>query len=170
MLCVVGSRFPTPPLFSLFLLTVSRERAAALSRMDRQTGRKFFCFFSEKRIDILIIAYYNNTTLRASQHAPVAQLDRVFGYEPKGRGFESLLAYHVGASFVSLAPTFFKVRARSRRCSDAPLIFSALNISIFSMSSLSIRGVSLRARAYFHAAFPGCSVPTSPCSGCPSPF
>ena len=26
------------------------------------------------------------------QHAPVAQLDRVFGYEPKGQGFESLLA------------------------------------------------------------------------------
>ena len=26
-------------------------------------------------------------------YAPVAQLDRVFGYEPKGRGFESLLAY-----------------------------------------------------------------------------
>lgn len=25
-------------------------------------------------------------------YAPVAQLDRVFGYEPKGRGFESLLA------------------------------------------------------------------------------
>ena len=25
-------------------------------------------------------------------NAPVAQLDRVFGYEPKGRGFESLLA------------------------------------------------------------------------------
>ncbi len=24
--------------------------------------------------------------------APVAQLDRVFGYEPKGQGFESLLA------------------------------------------------------------------------------
>ncbi len=30
-------------------------------------------------------------------YAPVAQLDRVFGYEPKGRGFESLLAYHVKA-------------------------------------------------------------------------
>ncbi len=27
-------------------------------------------------------------------YAPVAQLDRVFGYEPKGRGFESLPAYH----------------------------------------------------------------------------
>ena len=25
---------------------------------------------------------------------PVAQLDRVFGYEPKGRGFESLQARH----------------------------------------------------------------------------
>ena len=25
--------------------------------------------------------------------APIAQLDRVFGYEPKGRGFESLLAH-----------------------------------------------------------------------------
>ncbi len=27
------------------------------------------------------------------QNAPIAQLDRVFGYEPKGRGFESLSAY-----------------------------------------------------------------------------
>ena len=32
-------------------------------------------------------------------NAPVAQLDRVFGYEPKGRGFESLLAYQVKESF-----------------------------------------------------------------------
>ena len=28
-------------------------------------------------------------------YAPVAQLDRVFGYEPKGRGFESLQARHL---------------------------------------------------------------------------
>ena len=27
-------------------------------------------------------------------YAPVAQLDRVTGYEPVGRGFESLPAYH----------------------------------------------------------------------------
>ena len=26
--------------------------------------------------------------------APVAQLDRVFGYEPKGRAFESLRVHH----------------------------------------------------------------------------
>ena len=28
-------------------------------------------------------------------YAPVAQLDRVTGYEPVGRGFESLPAHHV---------------------------------------------------------------------------
>ena len=26
---------------------------------------------------------------------PLAQLDRVFGYEPKGQGFESLRAHHI---------------------------------------------------------------------------
>ena len=30
--------------------------------------------------------------------ALVAQLDRVFGYEPKGRGFESLRAHHLSGS------------------------------------------------------------------------
>ena len=36
----------------------------------------------------------NNVLKRTTiKCAPVAQLDRVFGYEPKGRGFESLLAY-----------------------------------------------------------------------------
>jgi hypothetical protein len=30
-------------------------------------------------------------------NAPVAQLDRVFGYEPKGREFESLRAHHLTA-------------------------------------------------------------------------
>lgn len=28
-------------------------------------------------------------------YALVAQLDRAFGYEPRGRGFESLRAYHL---------------------------------------------------------------------------
>ena len=34
---------------------------------------------------------------------PVAQPDRVFGYEPKGQGFESLTARHNKVSFVSSA-------------------------------------------------------------------
>ena len=32
--------------------------------------------------------------LKICIHALVAQLDRVFGYEPKGQGFESLRAHH----------------------------------------------------------------------------
>ena len=31
-------------------------------------------------------------------HALVAQLDRVFGYEPKGQGFESLRAHHISGN------------------------------------------------------------------------
>ena len=30
-------------------------------------------------------------------HAPVAQLDRVLGYEPRGRAFESLRAHQIPA-------------------------------------------------------------------------
>ena len=54
------------------------------------------------------------------QYAGVAQLDRVTGYEPVGRGFESLHPYHVGASYISLAPTFFK----SQSALIAPLLLS----------------------------------------------
>lgn len=31
--------------------------------------------------------------------APIAQLDRAFDYESKGRGFESLLAYQINRLF-----------------------------------------------------------------------
>ena len=39
-------------------------------------------------------------------YAPVAQLDRVFGYEPKGRGFESLRACQVGAGYINACSDF----------------------------------------------------------------
>ena len=35
--------------------------------------------------------------------APVAQLDRVFGYEPKGREFESLRAHHTAIRIAPVA-------------------------------------------------------------------
>ena len=35
-------------------------------------------------------------------NALVAQLDRVFGYEPKGRGFESLRAHHIVGKWLNL--------------------------------------------------------------------
>ena len=38
---------------------------------------------------------------RLNGYAAVAQLDRVFGYEPKGRGFESLQPYQKGNCFGS---------------------------------------------------------------------
>ena len=34
--------------------------------------------------------------------ALVAQLDRVFGYEPKGQGFESLRAHHIIGKWLNL--------------------------------------------------------------------
>ena len=34
----------------------------------------------------------------SSEYALLAQLDRVFGYEPKGQGFESLAARHLECS------------------------------------------------------------------------
>ena len=41
-------------------------------------------------------------------YAPVAQLDRVTGYEPVGQGFESLPAYHMSTlTLIELAWTFF---------------------------------------------------------------
>ena len=41
---------------------------------------------------LLIIYFYINMPSSRWVNAPVAQLDRVFGYEPKGQGFESLRA------------------------------------------------------------------------------
>ena len=40
------------------------------------------------------------------RYAAVAQLDRVTGYEPVGRGFESLQPYQLVASVISLATSF----------------------------------------------------------------
>ena len=44
---------------------------------------KYVLLFISCQREILLLRY-----------AAVAQLDRVFGYEPKGRGFESLQPYH----------------------------------------------------------------------------
>ena len=44
---------------------------------------------------------------RNTGHAPVAQLDRVFDYESKGRGFESLLAHQYALLFFERQGVFF---------------------------------------------------------------
>ena len=48
-------------------------------------------------------------------HAPLAQLDRVFGYEPKGRGFESLTACQKNTGTTIVVPVFFCPTARVSR-------------------------------------------------------
>ena len=51
--------------------------------------------------------YYSRASSRCFyKYALVAQLDRVFGYEPKGRGFESLRAHQAGAKFALLRLIF----------------------------------------------------------------
>ena len=42
-----------------------------------------------------------NIKVRKTVYVPLAQLDRVFGYEPKGRGFESLKARQQEAPIAS---------------------------------------------------------------------
>ena len=60
--------------------------------------------------------YYTLAFRNAIAFAPVAQLDRVFGYEPKGRGFESLPACHEKSHFcLPTKVTFFNdIRSLAR--------------------------------------------------------
>ncbi len=44
---------------------------------------------------VLTFAFLCDIILKYLKDVPVAQLDRVTGYEPVGRGFESLQARHV---------------------------------------------------------------------------
>ena len=43
----------------------------------------------------------------AKRYAAVAQLDRVFGYEPKGLGFESLQPYQFAVSISAYGELFY---------------------------------------------------------------
>ena len=52
----------------------------------------YFSFF-QKRLDKLKIMCYNISCVLGKTYASVAQLDRVTGYEPVGRGFEPLRAH-----------------------------------------------------------------------------
>ena len=112
----------TPPLSSLSLLVLSSGRGDA-PLPEVQTicvvhlwGALFYCFIFHLTFTV---QYYIIFFVR---YAAVAQLDRVTGYEPVGRGFESLQPYHVAASVISLAANFFMLRIKnsSRAHSAAP--------------------------------------------------
>ena len=52
--------------------------------------------------------------LSRTSNAPLAQLDRVFGYEPKGRGFESLTACQKSKQLFCVA-YFFSYKERDSK-------------------------------------------------------
>ena len=51
---------------------------------------------------------------KRTAYALVAQLDRVFGYEPKGRGFESLQPYQLVTSDIACDELFLFPAASGR--------------------------------------------------------
>ena len=53
--------------------------------------------------------------------ALIAQLDRVFGYEPKGRRFESCWAHHAGTKFTLLRRLFISMAKTLSACFVLPL-------------------------------------------------
>ena len=68
-----------------------KEKMAFVSQ-TLSCPKKIKLFFKKgltKEIKCGIISKYEKNV-----YVPLAQLDRVFGYEPKGRGFESLKARH----------------------------------------------------------------------------
>lgn len=80
--------------------------------------RKIFFSFSEKALAIPGGRCYNDQAVRggspAAEHAAVAQLDRVTGYEPVGRGFESLQPYWRERTILRSRPLFLSSCASVR--------------------------------------------------------
>ena len=56
-----------------------------------------------------------NIKVRKNAHVPLAQPDRVFGYEPKGRGFESLKARQTKEDDIQRISSSFVFRFLCRR-------------------------------------------------------
>ena len=73
------------------------------------------------KITKFLLTFYPHKSIiiavgKTTAYVPVAQPDRVFGYEPKGQGFESLQARHGNRSDLMLGGFFFCVLGR-RPCS-----------------------------------------------------
>ena len=74
------------------------EQLAERPRSVRDGGTEAYppkrkCRNSEKSACIFLPGVLLYWSAKEARYAPVAQLDRVTGYEPVGRGFESLPAY-----------------------------------------------------------------------------
>ena len=74
------------------------------SLLRKHTGLTLYLGFESLALRHVITKEIHLTLLEKrsmkynTAHAPVAQLDRVLGYEPRGRAFESLRAHHISGS------------------------------------------------------------------------
>ena len=68
--------------------------------------------------DGCIIYNVDGSNRGCRRDVPVAQPDRVFGYEPKGRGFESLQARHTPPDFIRSQVVFLCPEAKRCRIGD----------------------------------------------------
>ena len=80
-------------LLRLFLSNLRKDGISFENVEYRKTQKKEKSKFLKKRLAISNCVCYYTEALMKALYAPVAQLDRVTGYEPVGRGFESLPAY-----------------------------------------------------------------------------
>ena len=95
--------------------------------------------------------------LGRSTYTPVAQLDRVFGYEPKGRGFESLLACHSANREIPLGISRF---LQIREAGDFMREFLKRKNIVFSAKRYAIDALGAMAQGLFCSLLIGTIIKT----------
>ena len=64
------------------------------SLLRKHTGLNLYRGFESLALRQVLIQETSSIAYNIA-HAPIAQLDRVLGYEPRGQEFESLWAHHI---------------------------------------------------------------------------
>ncbi len=65
-----------------------------MTRLPPQVPLHHASKFASKMVVAVTKPSYTHRVQQHNRYAPVAQLDRASGFEPEGRGFESLRARH----------------------------------------------------------------------------
>ena len=93
------------PIFcSLFGQLKTRTTAKNTIHQGHEKINNFFVINASVSLDNFRLLRYNN---KARKIAPLAQLDRAFGYGPEGRGFESLRARQDPRELIFSGVSFF---------------------------------------------------------------
>ncbi len=73
----------------------------------------------ERLSSFTVFTAHLRSKLLSLDHAPVAQLDRVIGFEPIGREFESLRAHHIDKALHENAGLFLCLKENILRMATA---------------------------------------------------